>query len=460
MVVIFANSLGLVTLILLLTRYEYGLCSLVILIPLVEMLPALPVPGVNGTTILIGLCLLLALSRERVQVPTNLALGPPIWMLLLVALFSWVVVVAVGRIPEYDALENLFTIKRWFTFILLYFIFLRVRDPEMIRTCLTCIWFGITLESVVAFYQYKTSFTGRLRGTIGGNQNDFGAFMALYMMVGIMLFMQTWMKKRKIIIAGGLILAGFGLIYSLSRGAYLTFIAGLVVFMYYRSKMMLFGLGVVLGLMLLLGFGIQWLLPEATVQRFQYTFEAPEEQMIFVPQLGRKLEVSAASRIFYAQAATEMFWESPIWGVGFGTFVHRVEKYLDPSLYGKRNVAHNMFLQIVSEMGILGLGAFLWIMIRSVRVGMTLLRMGPRGRLEWDLGVTLIAITSGLLVTNLFGNRFFNGMIIGYYFIIVALATRSVMATREAHVTEKVPQPQGGVKAWARKPSPLPVRNL
>jgi O-antigen ligase len=441
MVVIFSYSLGLVILLLLLTRYEYGLCSLAILMPFIEMLPSSPAPGINGTTILIGLAFFLALSRERVLVPRNLTLWPPIRLLLLVTLFSWVAVVVLGRIPEYDALENLFTIKRWFTFILLHFIFLRVRDRKMIGACLTCIWVGLALESVVAFYQYESSFTGRLRGTIGGNQNDFGTFMALYIIVGIMLFMQTRMNKRKIIIAGGIFLVGFGLVYSLSRGAYLTFMAALTIFMYYHSKKMLFGSGIVLGLVLLLGVGIQWLLPEAALQRFQYTFEAPESQMIYVPQLGRELEVSAASRIFYAQAAVEMFWESPIWGVGFGTYIHRVEKYLDPALYGKRNVAHNMFLQIVSELGILGLGAFIWLMIRSVRVGMTLRLIANRGDVEWDLGVTLISITSGLLVANLFGNRFFNGMIIGYYFIIVALATRSVMVIREAPVTEKVPKP-------------------
>jgi O-antigen ligase len=454
MVVAFAYALALVTVYLLLTRFQYGLYSLAVLIPFIEMLPASPVPGINSVTVLVGLGLVLALTRERVFVPRALSLGPPIIALLVITLVSWAGVVVFGRVPGYDVLENLFTIKRWFTFILLYFIFLRIREPESVWGCLGAIWLGVALEALVAFYQYKTAFTGRLRGTIGGNQNDFGAFLALYMIVGIVLFLQERGKGRKIAIGAGLFLAGFGLVYSLSRGAYLTFVAAMVVFLYFRARRAAFVIGAVVGILVLVGVNLQALFPKAAVERVEATYEGRD--MVYVPQLGMEIELSAASRIFYAQAALGMIKKSPIWGVGFGTFVHRVQRYLDPSIYSKRNVAHNMFLQITSEMGLLGLAAFLWIIVRAMRVGRWLYRYADRDTAARTLGVGLIAITVGLMVTNLFGNRFFNGMIVGYYFIIVALATRILM-TRQEDVTAKDLEPQGGIDTWSRKPSTLPA---
>jgi len=446
-VVVFAYCLGIATLFLLATRSRYGLYSLAVLIPFIEMLPASPIPGINSVTVLVGLAFFLALTRERVTVPRKLSLGLPIVALLVVVVLSWAGVVFLGDVQGYDAMDNLFTIKRWFTFMILYFVFLRVDDAEGIRDCLTAIWIGVALEAVVAFYQYKTAFTGRLRGTIGGNQNDFGAFLALYIAVGVILFLHNRATARKLAIGGGLFLVGFGLVYSLSRGAYLTFGAVMATFLYFRSRKLLFAMSGVIGFLLMLGVGLQAVLPQAAVKRVEATYEGPG--MIYVPQLGIELEVSAASRIFYAVAAMEMIKESPIWGVGFGTFVHRVQKYLDPEVYGKRNVAHNMFLQVASEMGILGLGAFLWIMIRSTRVGLLLYQSSEPGGIRRDLGLALIAITVGLLVANLFGNRFFNGMIVGYYFIIVALATRSVMAISE-EATEAIDEPQIGATGVGR----------
>jgi O-antigen ligase len=224
--------------------------------------------------------------------------------------------------------------------------------------------------------------------------------------------------------------------------------------LYFRARRAAWVIGAVVGFLVLVGVNLQVVFPKAAVERVEETYEGRD--MVYVPQLGMELELSAASRVFYAQAALEMIKESPIWGVGFGTFIHRVQRYLDPSIYSKRNVAHNMFLQVTSEMGLLGLAAFLWIIVRAIRIGRWLYRYADRDTEARTLGVGLIAITVGLMVTNLFGNRFFNGMIVGYYFIIVALATRILMTLQE-DATAKDLEPQGGIDTWSRKPSTLPA---
>jgi len=82
---------------------------------------------------------------------------------------------------------------------------------------------------------------------------------------------------------------------------------------------------------------------------------------------GRNLSLSktVASRLILFKAAGRMAAESPITGVGAGTFLEASSHYgteaLAPLVYDgrTRDNAHNYFLQTLAEQGLLGLGALL-----------------------------------------------------------------------------------------------------
>lgn len=65
-------------------------------------------------------------------------------------------------------------------------------------------------------------------------------------------------------------------------------------------------------------------------------------------------------RIELVRAAWEMFKTSPIFGIGLGNFIPKLPKFFIPQgLYFWQPV-HNLFLLILAEIGIVGLGVAGW----------------------------------------------------------------------------------------------------
>jgi len=76
-------------------------------------------------------------------------------------------------------------------------------------------------------------------------------------------------------------------------------------------------------------------------------------------QIDFGVQEDAIARVYYWKDALTMIAERPFFGKGINTYMQIVAKMHDvrgPSY------AHNCFLQIAAEMGIIGLGCFLWIM--------------------------------------------------------------------------------------------------
>lgn len=64
------------------------------------------------------------------------------------------------------------------------------------------------------------------------------------------------------------------------------------------------------------------------------------------------------SRFYFAQVSLSIFLDHP-WGVGLGNSILYFSRYGDEALYGQVGVAHNMFVTLLSELGIQGLLMFL-----------------------------------------------------------------------------------------------------
>lgn len=82
------------------------------------------------------------------------------------------------------------------------------------------------------------------------------------------------------------------------------------------------------------------------------------DNMIAIENLNFKGDSAILSRIEYWNLSLEVFNKSPIIGVGFGGFSshHRIESY-----------PHNIILEIASELGIVGLIIFGWLLIIMFR---------------------------------------------------------------------------------------------
>jgi hypothetical protein len=88
------------------------------------------------------------------------------------------------------------------------------------------------------------------------------------------------------------------------------------------------------------------------------------------PVLGRSAGGAIAIRAELARTAGRLFATAPVFGIGVGEFFDRSADYiLDPAvrrIYPREN-AHNNFLQLLAETGLVGFGAFLWLLAVSGR---------------------------------------------------------------------------------------------
>jgi len=71
---------------------------------------------------------------------------------------------------------------------------------------------------------------------------------------------------------------------------------------------------------------------------------------------------SLGIRAEFLETSARMFATAPVLGVGVGTYYQRSNAFMPEgirAIYGREN-AHNYFMQVLAELGIAGLGVFLW----------------------------------------------------------------------------------------------------
>jgi O-antigen ligase len=123
--------------------------------------------------------------------------------------------------------------------------------------------------------------------------------------------------------------------------------------------------------------------------------------------LGSSHEIGKIDRVVMWQAALGMIRDKPVLGVGVNTFM---ANYLDYWVGGERQprYAHNCFLQVAAETGLLGLGAFLAVLgflFQQIQQGIRMLGE-PERRLLIGCAVGLVAFCVQAAVdTNFYALR-------------------------------------------------------
>ncbi|MDQ3346382.1 MAG: O-antigen ligase family protein, partial [Acidobacteriota bacterium] len=95
--------------------------------------------------------------------------------------------------------------------------------------------------------------------------------------------------------------------------------------------------------------------------------------VIYAPTRGNQQASSIAARVRIEMAETSirMVRSSPIFGIGLGEFYRRSGEFSSPELLAlfppaHHENAHNNFLQVLAETGVIGLGAFLWLLVAAL----------------------------------------------------------------------------------------------
>ncbi|MBK9782567.1 MAG: O-antigen ligase family protein [Anaerolineales bacterium] len=234
--------------------------------------------------------------------------------------------------------------------------------------------------------------------------------------------------KWKVVAAGMLVPLLIVLLDTYSRGGYLAFIVILILVIFVFEIKRINPVGAVLTfafLILLIPF-----LPSNYVARFDslslLTSSSQEGSGIYE-------DSSLRQRSSVMQTALLMFVQNPLLGVGAGNFRNNYQKYNQilglEARYGEVE-AHSLYTQIAAETGLLGLIAFIGIMIslfialsKAVRSIEHLQKL--RHYLPW------LSALQASLVGYLVAATFLHNVYIRYFWILVALSMTAIQLVDE-----------------------------
>lgn len=175
--------------------------------------------------------------------------------------------------------------------------------------------------------------------------NRFGFFLNLCLMIAIPQLVTTKSLRYKMFLIFSIIMMILVLITTMSRGAWASFIASAIVLSFYsRGCRKALITGLIVAVVLLVAISTTSFL-DAAYQRFAGLLNPT----ITKDYIGKPAVWSAA---------VKMFQDSPIVGVGIGSF-----RQLSPA-YGSTILIlpHNLYVYILAEFGLIGVAVFLFLM--------------------------------------------------------------------------------------------------
>jgi len=343
---------------------EFILLALIFFRPFVS---GLVYPWSNIFTLLIILSLSILwlgslIGKRKFQLfstPLNL----PILSLLLIAVLSTIFSLNRGA-----SLTSLYQLAGYLLFYLLIVNYLSW--PKVPRTLALFLTAGFLL-SLYAIYQYRFALPhlyqrldtittldpgemAEIKGRIASRRvfstfalpSSFAGYLALVTPLGIGLFISRSSLQEKILLGIVVLTMLWALILTFSWGGILALVLALLSISLILSKKTRWFIPLVLILLLLLSIGF-------------FHSEALHNKMTL--------------RLYNWRSALEIVRDYPFLGTGIGTFGIVYPGYKFPQA-NEVQYAHNWYLQVASEMGILGLGALFWLLITFIKEGIKTLR--------------------------------------------------------------------------------------
>ena len=348
-------------------------------------LDVLPLIGDSSVTSAIGGSLALAAAWQMIS--TRRVRTPPAALLWLTALAVWAAVSLLWAADLAPATSRLATVLQLLVFVWLGWQIARSRRDLCLmlggyltgcavaaagawRSFLSgAAYVGVTQEALGDVRYGEPRFAAS-----GYDPNDMGVTLALGIPIATYLALAGQRRWRLLWLAY-LPLGLSGIVLSGSRGAALTAGVAVACVVLWAGRKSPVAAAAALALAVAAGLGAWWVDPE-TWRRI-LTFR----QQLAGGSLGDRLPIW--------RAGLALLWSNPIAGVGVGGFPGAVSRYLTYPM-----VAHNTFLSVTAELGILGAAIFLGALLSTARSAW---REGENARaLMASVGLTWIVGVSSL----------------------------------------------------------------
>ena len=369
---------------------------------------------------------------------------------LTLALLAYVVVLLLASLAAPSADEALREVIKWLELLALLLVAPALLTARQGRWLAAALVLGAAGQALYGLYQFifqigpeYFAILGRFMRASGsfGQPNPFGGYLGLTLPVAVSLALWAWSTLLRsatrspgavlwaifYTAAAGVIAAG--LVASWSRGAWLGAAVGVGIVLVLRSRTAAIISGVtLLAVLVALLFGIlnPALAPAPLVERVQ-DIPAYFGMTDALNQPVTDANYAVLERLAHWTAAQRM-WESAPWlGVGPGNFNTVYPLVRLPRWDIALGHAHNIFLNVLAETGILGLLAytcllataavFVWRRFRSASR-----RQDPDARWFAALTIGVLGVLGHLLTHNLVDNLHVQGMVLqlGLWLLLVS----------------------------------------
>lgn len=264
--------------------------------------------------------------------------------------------------------------------------------------------------AVYALYEYFFMDVRRATALLSYT-NRLATLLAFFGILGAGYLLGRRGRLPWLLLPYGLLVMG-GLGATMSRAGWVAAAVGLFLLALRGGKRAL-----IVVLIAVLAFGVFLTVEDSWLSRFQTIYSVDANQ----------------SRLTLWQAAAQIFRDHPVIGTGPGSFLHVSEHYVSSSRYRPHATPHNIVLTMASDMGILGLAAFFWLIVRAGRGALFLWRRGGA------FYTGLVAATTGIFVNELFSQGFYTTQIGPVMWL--GLGTMAALSEYERAKDRDVPGP-------------------
>ncbi len=298
--------------------------------------------------------------------------------------FAWIIVSAIFGLSFPQSFQGSYFrmqgILSWLCYGLLFFTSSKALEEPHNRLNLSwAILISSAVVSGIALAQFislwflgNTSqllYSGRVISTFG-QPNFLGAYLVMSLPFSSYALKQV-SKSKKILIGSLIVIVVLGIFSTFSRSAYLGLFILTCFWGFYHYRLLLVGITCS---MLLFGF-LATLFPNLVYHEW-YRFKVDTVS-----------KWTAENRLTIVQKSVDLVKLSPITGYGIENFSLAFPKVVSEKDLGLRDIvvdsSHNLFLDLIVETGVIGLGLFLTFIISSIIFGLKQLKSVDKNKQDF-----------------------------------------------------------------------------
>lgn len=429
---------------LLLARPTWGFLGLLVLLPMLNRLIPKLGPGLNAETFLFAAALLGALIWMRPALPP-IRDSAPILAYMACVVFGFALLMTqpgqllhgIGTVEWVKGLKA----DLWPT--LLFFVAFAlapgIAHRRLAFICLTVALVIFSLNGLIdsTMGSIHGDDYSRASGVLAKNPNILGgaiAILSAFPLVGMTSSENS--NGSRLLYLAVYVLGLVVLVLTQSRGAWLGFTVGHVVWLAFKNRVLFLPVVVSAALLFTTAYSLS-LLPEIVSSRIAASTRA--NKFIFQgSSLAKKFDASIGSRITYHVIGAEMFMDSPIWGHGYRSFRLLALRYgAKYGVVGSHQVAaESILLSVAVSNGLIGLTIMFWVCWLLASYARSLMH---RDNPERDLALVLVFVMGAVGTMSLTLNALWVHEIALPFWLVIGLAARSAYELRVARAAERRP---------------------